>query len=119
MEGDFHQWFYELTDKESMKLSATIVPWETVPSDSSVTHDTSSGLSRNTSLPSLCIELQSHDTLGPDSLFFKLHDGYLGLCLTKHSDESYFRTPCNNQMVMGSCFHDLTNRFQPVWPQRK
>jgi hypothetical protein len=32
MEGDFYQWVYELTDKESMELSATIVPWETVPS---------------------------------------------------------------------------------------
>jgi hypothetical protein len=41
--GDFYQWVYELTDKESMELSATIVPWETVPSDSSVKHDTSSG----------------------------------------------------------------------------
>jgi hypothetical protein len=69
MEEDFYQWVYELTDKESMEPSATIVPWETVPSDSSVTHDPSSGSSRNTSLPSLCIELQSHDTLGPDSLF--------------------------------------------------
>jgi hypothetical protein len=29
--------------------------------------------SKNTSLPSLCIELQSHDTLGLDSLF-KQHD---------------------------------------------
>jgi hypothetical protein len=26
-----------------MELSATIVPWDTVPSDSSVKHDTSSG----------------------------------------------------------------------------
>jgi hypothetical protein len=24
--GDFYQWVYELTDKESMELSATIVP---------------------------------------------------------------------------------------------
>jgi hypothetical protein len=38
----------------------------------------------------------SHDAPGSVSLF-KLHYGYLWLCLTKHSDGSYFHTPCSER----------------------